>query len=167
LCNNRNPIIMTNNQTPKNCKLNHYNCSLVDETIQQGGELLMRTKNKMDSDAESKEWWEVVEEYFTKELEKNLALHKVDEIFLRYKSEASQKNFPNFICGNPTNTKVSSQDEETETKPSGTTQEEEVQTEESQDLKVEQLKRRSYNQRYHMTLEEGVMKKKNKRKFRN
>jgi peptide subunit release factor 1 (eRF1) len=105
----------------------------------------MRTKNKMDSNAESKEWWEVVEEYFTKELEKNLALHRVDEIFLRYKLEASQKNFPIFICGNPTNTKVSSQDEETETRPSGTTQEEEVQTKESQDLKVEQLKRRSYN----------------------
>jgi hypothetical protein len=34
----------------------------------------MRTKNKMkDSDAESKEWWEVVKEYFAKELEKNLA----------------------------------------------------------------------------------------------
>jgi hypothetical protein len=33
----------------------------------------MRTKNKMkDSEAESKEWSEVVEEYFTKELEKNL-----------------------------------------------------------------------------------------------
>jgi len=34
---------------------------------------LMRTKNKMkDSNAESKEWWEVVEEYFT-ELENNIA----------------------------------------------------------------------------------------------
>jgi hypothetical protein len=35
---------------------------------------LMRTKNKMkDSKVEFEEWWEVVEEYFTKELEKNLA----------------------------------------------------------------------------------------------
>jgi hypothetical protein len=32
---------------------------------------LMRIKNKMkDFDAESKEWWEVAKEYFTKELEK-------------------------------------------------------------------------------------------------
>jgi hypothetical protein len=34
---------------------------------------LMRTKNKMkDSKVEYEEWWEVAEEYFTKELEKNL-----------------------------------------------------------------------------------------------
>jgi hypothetical protein len=33
----------------------------------------MRTKNKMkDSEAKSKQWWKVVKEYFTKELEKNL-----------------------------------------------------------------------------------------------
>jgi hypothetical protein len=33
----------------------------------------MKMKNKMkDYEAKSKEWWEVVEEYFTKELEKNL-----------------------------------------------------------------------------------------------
>jgi hypothetical protein len=33
----------------------------------------MRTKNKMkDSHAKSKEWWEVVEEYFAKQLEKNI-----------------------------------------------------------------------------------------------
>jgi hypothetical protein len=32
---------------------------------------LMRIKNKMKNfDAESKEWWEVAKEYFTKELEK-------------------------------------------------------------------------------------------------
>jgi hypothetical protein len=35
---------------------------------------LMRTKNKMkDSKTKSKEWSKVVEKYFTKELEKNLA----------------------------------------------------------------------------------------------
>jgi hypothetical protein len=35
---------------------------------------LMKTKNKMkDFDAKSEEWWEVAKEYFTKELEKNLA----------------------------------------------------------------------------------------------
>jgi hypothetical protein len=34
---------------------------------------LMRIKSKMkDSDVESKEWWEVVEEYFAKELKKNM-----------------------------------------------------------------------------------------------
>jgi hypothetical protein len=34
----------------------------------------MRTKNKMkDFEAKFEEWWEVVREYFTKELEKNLA----------------------------------------------------------------------------------------------
>jgi hypothetical protein len=33
----------------------------------------MKMKNKMkDFEAESEEWWEVTEEYFTKELEKNL-----------------------------------------------------------------------------------------------
>jgi hypothetical protein len=34
----------------------------------------MRKNNKMkDSKAKSEQWWEVEEEYFTKELEKNLA----------------------------------------------------------------------------------------------
>jgi hypothetical protein len=34
----------------------------------------MRMKNKTkDSEVEFKEWWEVVKEYFTKEMEKNLA----------------------------------------------------------------------------------------------
>jgi hypothetical protein len=34
---------------------------------------LMKTKNKMkDYEVESKEWWEVVKKYFTKELEINL-----------------------------------------------------------------------------------------------
>ncbi len=38
---------------------------------------LMKTKNKMkDSKAKSKEWWEVVEEYFTKQIKKNLVQHK-------------------------------------------------------------------------------------------
>jgi hypothetical protein len=35
--------------------------------------ILIRTKNKMkDSNAKSKEWWEVAKAYFAKELEKNL-----------------------------------------------------------------------------------------------
>jgi hypothetical protein len=50
---------------------------------------LMKMKNKMkDFEVESKEWWEVVEEYFTKEMKKNLVQHRVDEKILRYKLEA-------------------------------------------------------------------------------
>ncbi len=59
---------------------------------------MMRTKNKMkDSEVESTEWWEVVDEYFTKELEKNLVQHRANEKFMKYKLETYQKNFPNFI----------------------------------------------------------------------
>jgi hypothetical protein len=77
----------------------------------------MRTKNKMkDCEAKCKEWWEVVEEYFTKEFEKNLAQHRTDEKNLKYKLEAYQKNF---ICGSLTSIEVSGQDEETEARPSG------------------------------------------------
>ncbi len=72
---------------------------------------------------------------FIKELKKNLVQHRANERILRYKLEAYQKNFPDFICGNPTSIKVSSQDEETKVGPSGTTQDEEVQTKESQDLR--------------------------------
>jgi len=44
---------------------------------------LMRTKNKInDSDVEFEVWWEVAKENFTKELEKNLIQHKVDERIL-------------------------------------------------------------------------------------
>jgi hypothetical protein len=49
--------------------------------------------------------------------------------------EAYQKIFLDFICGSPTSTEVSNHDEEWKVRPSGTPQEEEVQTEESQDLK--------------------------------
>jgi hypothetical protein len=59
-----------------------------------------------------------------------LVQHKVDEIILRYKLEAYQKNFLYFICGCPTSTNVSGHDEEIEAMPNGTTQKEEVQTEE-------------------------------------
>jgi len=40
--------------------------------------------------------------YFTKELEKNLTQHKIDEFFLRYKLELIKKNFLDFIYGSPT-----------------------------------------------------------------
>jgi len=59
-----------------------------------------------------------------------MAQHRADERILRYKLEAYEKNFPNFICGNPTSTEVSSQDEETKVGPSGIVQKEEVQTKE-------------------------------------
>ncbi len=69
-------------------------------------------KKLKDFEAKSKEWWEIAEEYFVKELEKNLAQHKANEFFLKYKLETDQKKFPIFICGSPTNTMVSGQDEE-------------------------------------------------------
>jgi hypothetical protein len=51
-----------------------------------------------------------------------------NEIILRYKLEVYQKNFPDFMCGSPTRTMVSSHDEETIVGPSGIPQEEEVWT---------------------------------------
>jgi hypothetical protein len=81
----------------------------------------MRTKNKMkDFEVEYEDWWEVAEEYFTKELENNLTQHRTNERIPRYKLEAYQKNFPDFICGSPTSTKVSGRDEKTKVGPSGT-----------------------------------------------
>jgi len=54
----------------------------------------MRIKNKMkDFEAQSKEWWEVAKEYFSKELEKNLAQYRIDEIILKYKLEAIKRIF--------------------------------------------------------------------------
>jgi hypothetical protein len=44
-------------------------------------------------EAKFEEWWEVAEEYFMKELEKNLAQHKPNERILKYKLEAYQKIF--------------------------------------------------------------------------
>jgi hypothetical protein len=52
---------------------------------------LMKTNNKMkDFEAKYEEWWEVIEEYFTKELEKNMAQHRTNEQILKYKLEAYQ-----------------------------------------------------------------------------
>ncbi len=79
-----------------------------------------------DFEIEFEEWWEVVEEYFTKELEKNLAYYRNDEMILKYKLEVYQKNFQEFICGSSTSIEVSGQDEENEIGPSETTREEEV-----------------------------------------
>ncbi len=74
-----------------------------------------------DFEAKFEEWWEVAKEYFMKELEKNLAQHRVGEKIIGYKLEAYQKNFPDFIYGSPTSTEVLNQDEEIEVGPSGTT----------------------------------------------
>ncbi len=49
-----------------------------------------------DFEEKFEEWWEVVEKYFTKELEKNLAQHRVDERNLMYKLETYQKKFSRF-----------------------------------------------------------------------
>ncbi len=38
-----------------------------------------------DSNAKSKEWWEVAKEYFTRELEKNHAQHRADERGISWK----------------------------------------------------------------------------------
>ncbi len=92
-------------------------------------------KNKMkDFEVEFEEWWEVAEEYFTKDLEKNLAQHITIEKILRYKLEAYQKKIPDFICGSPTSIEVLGQDEETKVGPNGTTQEE-VKTVEPHDFR--------------------------------
>ncbi len=52
----------------------------------------MKTKNKMkDFEVEFEERWEVVKEYFTKELEKNLAQHKLIKIIFQILSTAIQQ----------------------------------------------------------------------------
>jgi len=45
---------------------------------------------------------------------------------LKYKLKAYQKNFSNFICGNPISIEVSGHDGKIEARTSGTAQEEEV-----------------------------------------
>jgi hypothetical protein len=40
-----------------------------------------------DSETKFEEWWEVIEEYFTKELENNLPQHKANERIMKYKLE--------------------------------------------------------------------------------
>ncbi len=52
--------------------------------------------------------------------------HRVHERILRYKLEAYQKNFPNFIYRSSISIDLSGQDEDTEAGPSGTSQEEEM-----------------------------------------
>jgi hypothetical protein len=92
---------------------------------------MMRTNNKKkDFEVEYEEWWEVAKEYFTKELEKNLAQHRINERIMKYKLEVYQKNFLDFVCGSPTSIEALDKDEEAKVGPNGTTQEEEVKIEE-------------------------------------
>ncbi len=88
-----------------------------------------------DSDAKFKEWWEVAQEYFAKELQKNLAHKRDDEGNLKYKWEIYQRNFLDFIYGSPTSIEALGQDEETKTGPNEIVSKEEVQTQEPQDFK--------------------------------
>jgi len=83
-----------------------------------------------DFNAKFEEWWEVVKEYFTKELENNIAQHKVDEKILRYKLEAYQNNFLDSICCSPISIKVTGPNEEIEARLSGVAQKEELKIEE-------------------------------------
>jgi hypothetical protein len=54
----------------------------------------MRTKSKMkDFDAKFKEWWEVANKYFSKDLETHLTQYKVDERTYKYKLECIRKPF--------------------------------------------------------------------------
>ncbi len=69
---------------------------------------------------------EVAKKYFTRELEKNLAQHKVAKRYLRYKLEVYQNKFLDFFCCSPINTKASDKDEEVKVRPNETIQEEEV-----------------------------------------
>jgi hypothetical protein len=88
----------------------------------------MKIKSKMkDFDVESKEWWEVEEEFV-------LRSWRVDERTYKYKLEVYQKTFPNFVRGSPTNIMTSNQKEENEAGPNGTVEEEEVQVKEPQIL---------------------------------
>jgi hypothetical protein len=83
-----------------------------------------------DSKVEYEEWWEVAEEYFTKELEKHLAQHRADERIMMYKLKVYQKQILDFVCGSPTNIEASNKDEEVEARLGEIVQEEEVQTKE-------------------------------------
>jgi ribosomal protein L21 len=74
--------------------------------------------------------------------------------------EVYQKNFLNFICGIPTSIEALDKDEEVEVRPNKTIQEEEMQIEESQNLKGKKLKRNKYRQKNHKTSEEGARRKK-------
>ncbi len=139
---------------------------------------LMKMKKKMkDFEKINEEWWEVVEEYFTKELEKKLAQHKANEIIMKHKLETYQKNFPDFIYNSLINIKISSQDEGTKVGPSGITQEKEMHIKEPQDFKSGIVQEEDINRKtigpYRRTFKylfnnlPGVKKRKNHKKFKN
>ncbi len=119
-----------------------------------------------NSEAGFEEWCEIVEEYFTNELEKNMAQHRAYEKIMRYKLEAYQKKILDFICGSPTSTEVLGQDEETKTRPNGTTQEEKLQTKEPQDF-INGITQEEVQSKKPHDLRGGGQKEKNHREFRN
>ncbi len=124
-------------------------------------------KNKMkDYEAKYEECQKIAKEYFTKELEKNLVQHKTNERIMRYKLEAYEKKNSNIICGNPTSIEVLCQDEETKAGPNGTSQEKEVQTEESQDLRSGTTQKEVHPKIPHDLKGKGY-EEKNQREFRN
>jgi hypothetical protein len=57
-----------------------------DQLLQYYIPMIIKSKMK-DFDVEFEEWWEVTEEYFSKELENNLAQHRVNERTYKYKLE--------------------------------------------------------------------------------
>ncbi len=81
-----------------------------------------------DYEVEFEEWWEVAKEYYTKELEKNLAQHRTNERIMKYKLEVYQKNFLDFVYGNATSIEASNKDEEVEAGPNKIVRKEEVRT---------------------------------------
>jgi len=106
---------------------------------------LMRTKNNMkDSNAKSKEWWEVA-----KELEKNLAQHRVDERNLMYKLEIYQKKFQSLFVGVQQVQRHQAKMKRLKQGPIG------------------QLKRRKYRLTNHMNSKEGARTRKNHRQLKN
>ncbi len=88
-----------------------------------------------DSNVEFKKWWEVIEEYFSKELEKNLTQYRANERKYKYKLKVYQRTFLDFVCGSPTSIETQGQDEENEVGLSGMVQKEEVQAKEPLILK--------------------------------
>ncbi len=102
-----------------------------------------------DFETKFEEWWEVVEEYFTKELGKNLVWHKANERIIRYKLETYQKKFQILFVATQQVQRYWAKMRRMKQGP------------------MEQLKRTKCKQKNHMTLEKGVRKINNHIKFRN
>jgi hypothetical protein len=113
---------------------------------------LMRTKNKMDSKARFEEWWEVAKEYFTKELEKNLVQHSVDERILKYKLKVCQKKFQISFVAIHQIQRYQAKMKQQKQGLVGQFKRRKYKLKNHNTSKVEYFWRRRYNQRYHKTL---------------